>query len=217
MAVMLLEWVFTSTFLILVVLGLRAALGKRMSAGLRYALWAVVLVRLLVPVQLFTSPLAGTWVLTERRTEENITALPLPSFSPGEQEILNTLGGQDGPSVALITGPNVPSVPNAPTVPDAPEPPRAPDLTKAPEWLGWTWLAGSLAVAAVLVLSNLRFYWRLRRQRILLEITDCPLRAYAAMDIPSPIRSRMARSSATSSWDSSCRFAMALIISPTLP
>ena len=63
MAVMLLEWIATSVFLILVVLALRAALGKRMSAGARYALWAVVLVRLLVPVQLFTSPIAGTWVM----------------------------------------------------------------------------------------------------------------------------------------------------------
>ena len=58
MVELLVEWVFTSTFLILVVLALRAALGKRVSAGLRYALWAAVLLRLLVPVQLFTSPLA---------------------------------------------------------------------------------------------------------------------------------------------------------------
>ena len=61
MTMMLLEWVCTAVFLILVVLALRAALGRRISAGLRYALWAVVLLRLLVPVQLFTSPIAGTW------------------------------------------------------------------------------------------------------------------------------------------------------------
>ena len=48
MAVMLLEWVCTSTFLILVVLALRAALGKRMGAGLLYGLWAAVLLRLAI-------------------------------------------------------------------------------------------------------------------------------------------------------------------------
>ena len=73
MAVTLLEWVITSVFLILVVLALRAALGKRMSAGLRYALWAVVLVRLLVPVQLFTSPIAGTRVFSETLSLINIS------------------------------------------------------------------------------------------------------------------------------------------------
>ena len=53
MTTMLLEWVFTSIFLILTVLALRALFGRWVSARLRYGLWAVVLVRLLVPVQLF--------------------------------------------------------------------------------------------------------------------------------------------------------------------
>ncbi len=39
----LLEWTLTSALLILVITALRALLGKRVSAGLRYALWAVVL------------------------------------------------------------------------------------------------------------------------------------------------------------------------------
>ena len=50
---LLLEWVATASLLILAVLALRALLGKRISAGLKYALWAVVLVRLLAPLQLF--------------------------------------------------------------------------------------------------------------------------------------------------------------------
>ena len=56
---MKLEWVLSSSVLILVVLVLRTALGKRISARLRYALWAVVLLRLLIPVPLYTSPVAG--------------------------------------------------------------------------------------------------------------------------------------------------------------
>ena len=176
MTVMLLEWVFTSVFLILVVLALRAALGRRVSAGLRYALWAVVLVRLLVPVQLFTSPIAGTWVDTEKRTEQIVDDVE-KFYNPDEDEILDSLGGQDGPSVTLTTFPQAPSVPNTP---DAPEPPEAPNLTKAPAWLGWVWLTGLAAVAFVLLLSNLRFYWRLRRERVPLEEADLPLPVYVA-------------------------------------
>ena len=44
----LIEWSISSVLLILAVTALRALLGKRMGAELRYALWAVVLVRLLV-------------------------------------------------------------------------------------------------------------------------------------------------------------------------
>ena len=69
----LLEWVLTSAFLILAVAALRALLGRRVSAGLRYALWAVVLVRLLVPVQLFTTPVSGTSVLRETGVEQWVT------------------------------------------------------------------------------------------------------------------------------------------------
>lgn len=185
MVVMLLEWVFTSIFLIFVVLALRAALGKRVSAGLRYALWAVVLVRLLVPVQLFTSPLAGTWVVSEADTERNVYTVPAPSANLAEPVI-------SLPETGVTPG-AVPNFPDAPTMPDAPEPPAAPDLTRAPAWLGWIWLAGSAAVALVLLVSNLRFYWRLRRERVLLEGADCHLRVYAAVNLPSPCLLGIAR------------------------
>ena len=183
MAVMLVEWVITSVFLILVVLALRAVLGKRMSARLRYALWAVVLVRLLVPVQLFTSPLAGTRIFSESRMEQNIYNVTDNGLEKGGPDDILALGGQDGPEAVLTA---FPQAPNSPTLPDAPEPPAAPDLTKAPAWLGWVWLAGSAAVALILLVSNLRFYWRLRRERIPMESADCPLRVYAAVGLPSP-------------------------------
>ena len=183
MTVMLLEWVFTSVFLILVVLALRAALGRRMSARLRYALWAVVLVRLLVPVQLFTSPLAGTRIFSESRMEQDVVDWPSAPTAPNAPDNALSTGGQGGQTVNFAAAPQAP---NPPIVPDAPEPLAAPDLTKAPAWLGWVWLAGSAAVALILLVSNLRFYWKLRRERIPMESADCPLRVYAAVGLPSP-------------------------------
>ncbi len=183
MAVILLEWVFTSVFLILVVLALRAALGRRVSAGLRYALWAVVLVRLLVPVQLFTSPVVGTWVTTEKRTEKTVYTPANPLLTEGEEDAALSLGGQDGPTG---TWGAFPDAPNPPAMPNAPEPPQPPDVSKAPGWLGWVWLAGSVAVVFVLLGSNLRFFWKLRRERIPLDGADQPLRVYVAAGLPSP-------------------------------
>ena len=183
MAVILLEWVFTSVFLILVVLALRAALGRRVSAGLRYALWAVVLVRLLVPVQLFTSPVVGTWVTTEKRTEKTVYTPANPLLTEGEEDAALSPGGQDGPTG---TWGAFPDAPNPPAMPDAPEPPQPPDVSKAPGWLGWVWLAGSVAVVFVLLGSNLLFFWKLRRERIPLDGADQPLRVYVAAGLPSP-------------------------------
>ena len=51
MSAFLLNWVLTASALTAAVLLLRAAFGRRISARLRYALWAVVLARLLVPGQ----------------------------------------------------------------------------------------------------------------------------------------------------------------------
>lgn len=178
----LVEWVATSVFLILAVLALRASLGRRVSATLRYALWLVVLARLLVPVQLFTSPIAGRWVVAEKQVEQHVTQAPAVPAAP-------TVGSAEGAPALSAPDPapgTVPAVPAAPKVPDAPEPPTAPDLAKLSAALGWTWLAGSMAVAAALVASNLLFFRRLRRARTPLADTGCPLRVYVAAGLPSP-------------------------------
>lgn len=54
------EWILTSSVLILVVLFLRSALKGRISLRLRYALWAIVLVRLLIPFSFSDSAISVT-------------------------------------------------------------------------------------------------------------------------------------------------------------
>ena len=49
------EWIISSSVLIVLVIALRFALGRRIGLRLRYALWALVLVRLLVPVSFGSS------------------------------------------------------------------------------------------------------------------------------------------------------------------
>ena len=50
------EWILTSSVLILIVALLRLVLKGKISLRLQYALWALVLVRLLCPVNLISSP-----------------------------------------------------------------------------------------------------------------------------------------------------------------
>ena len=65
---MLLAWAASASALIVVVLLLRWVAGRRISAGLRYGIWAVVLIRLLVPGSLALS----------------VTIPRLPSWEPPE-------------------------------------------------------------------------------------------------------------------------------------
>lgn len=171
----LFEWVFTSAFLILAVLALRALLGRRVSAGLRYALWAVVLVRLLVPVQLFTTPVAGTSVLRETGVEQwvsppDLQPDPVPAVSAAPVPAPTELPG----GTVIVYQPATPPV----TVTAEPLP-----VLRA---LGWLWLAGSAGAAAAFLISNLTFARRLGRVRRPLEGADCPLPVYIADSLPSP-------------------------------
>ena len=82
----MMEWIASSSLLILAVLFLRAVLGKRISAGLRYGLWSVVLARLLVPVSLFSLSVIALPAVEppEALRQESIYVLPVES-KPAEE------------------------------------------------------------------------------------------------------------------------------------
>ena len=82
MSAFLLNWVLTASALTAAVLLLRAAFGRRIGARLRYALWAVVLARLLVPGQFFTAPVEAPRVLPELSV---VQALPRGPQTPAEK------------------------------------------------------------------------------------------------------------------------------------
>ena len=52
----MMEWILSASVLAAAVIALRYALGGRISPRIQYALWALVLVRLLVPVNFGSAP-----------------------------------------------------------------------------------------------------------------------------------------------------------------
>ena len=161
---MMWNWVISSPVLILVVLALRACLGRRISARLRYALWAVVLLRLLIPVQLYTSPVAGLNVSVPQmpevlREESNVRFAEFEapnSFGDPPQESRGEAVVQYADRIAPLT------------------------------LLLFFWMTGAVLLALVLLGANLRFAIRLRRVRRLLEEIKGPLPVYQAAGLPSP-------------------------------
>ena len=171
MSAFLLNWVLTASALTAAVLLLRAAFGRRIGARLRYALWAVVLARLLVPGQFFTAPVEAPRVLPELSV---VQALPRGPQTPAEK-IDPAQGDAAGQAVQALPAPAGEEA----AAPAARRPlnPRA--------LLGGIWLAGSAAMAAAFLLSNLSFARRLRRLRVPLA-AECPLPVYTLAGLPSP-------------------------------
>ncbi len=171
MSAFLLNWVLTASALTAAVLLLRAAFGRRISARLRYALWAVVLARLLVPGQFLTAPVEAPRVLPELSV---VQALPRGPQTPAEK-IDPAQGDAAGQTVQTLPAPAGEEA----AAPAARRPlnPRA--------LLGGIWLAGSAAMAAAFLLSNLSFARRLRRLRVPLA-AECSLPVYTLAGLPSP-------------------------------
>ena len=187
------EILLTSSVLILAVLLLRLAFRDRISRRVQYALWGLVLLRLLVPVSL---PGADFSVLS--------------AAEPVGQAVAERLEAQLAPAPSGETAPPVTVLPdvteNAPAEsPEAALPAAgagagaiAPDagggtaagpartLTAA-EVLTAVWLAGAAAMAVWFLVSNLRFWRKLRRTRTPYAVDGCAYPVYLVeAGLPSP-------------------------------
>ena len=172
---MTVSWALTSCGVIAVVLVLRAALGRWISARLRYALWLLALIRLLIPAQLITVPAAALPEIDRERSAapyqqettsdtvgeewESGTILPLPTQTTGEVEREEGSGAE-------------PQIPASQT-----------DLSQLPRLV---WAAGVCVTLAAFLLSDLSFARRLRRVRWPVDDAGSRLPVYGAMGLPSP-------------------------------
>ena len=71
-------WILTSSILILVIVGLRQLLKGRIAPGFQYALWLLVLVRLLIPGSLTASPMSVENLLPREPAVQAAVAEPMP-------------------------------------------------------------------------------------------------------------------------------------------
>lgn len=186
---LMIQWAITSSALILVVLGVRYLFRETLSNRIRYALWGVVLLRLLVPFQmeLPANTSAALPLLATNLVPELPTALERP-VSPDTAATFIQIPAErleerqpNGNPVFSFTAADL--------------------LNYNPEnnFLyvyqgGFTlgdmavslWLVGVGAAGAVMLASNLRFYGRLRKRRQTLEGTDTPIPIYVMEGLPSP-------------------------------
>ena len=190
-------WTITASVLILLVLALRGLLKTRLSLRLRYALWALVLVRLLVPVNLGSAPFslealtrqAARWVTAETTQAQHEEAEAVSSTAqtlPAQDNAVLAPGAQSAgmgaalPETGTQTAERTEPVQAAETTPEATK--RA---WTAGELLRLVWLVGAGLVGLWFLGVNLRFYRNLRRSRTQVGFRG-RLRVYASGFVPTP-------------------------------
>ena len=156
------EWIVTSSLLIVIVLLLRRALRGRISMGLQYALWGLVLARLLLPGTVAVSGLSVMNALP-REPAAVLSGSIIGADPAGDGK--GTVGGVAQP-MQPTENQNTPSTDRAQTEPKAPQSPER--TWTAEEVLRTVWLAGVGVMGLWLLVGNLRFARRLRRSRVAL-------------------------------------------------
>lgn len=179
------EILLTSSVLILALLALRRLFRRTISRRMQYTLWALVLVRLLVPLNVGTlahnvlSAAEPVQTAVEKRLET-----PVLYMQDGtERHPAQLLSGEESqgdpqspPSDAAQSAPSDEYSIVTPTY-------RAVALSEA---LTYVWYAGMLIVGAWFLFTNLRFARALRKARTPYSVEGCRYPVYLVSALPSP-------------------------------
>ena len=167
-----LVWVISSSALILVVLVLRAVFGKRMGAGLRYALWGLVLIRLLIPGTVFSSPVSVKSAVARTEVAENMEAV---------KDFSSIVVTEENGAVGYHRGNAAPSeIINV--TPEKAETYRK--TIEVRDVLNVIWITGMGLMAAYFLYVNLRFYLKIRDRREPVK-ADAPCRVWSVQGLES--------------------------------
>lgn len=160
----MIEWIVTSSAMILLVILLRALVRDRVSPRLRYALWALVLLRLLVPASLWESPVSVMTPVAAQGVYQAVEKIPryVRERPDGWVDIGHESGYTSIPGEIVETRESVRY--GWPEQTEAPLSELKRQVSIRDAFL-LVWLAGSALTGAFLLAVNLRFDRRLKRDR----------------------------------------------------
>lgn len=170
----MMQWSISSAVLIVTVIALRYLLRGKISLRMQYALWLLVLVRLLVPMSFGASGLSVMNAVPERApTAQQSTVMP--STTVKENTSTPAATGTVGVPAQSMNEPippdlvqNITATTTVPTV----------ERTDWAQLIKTVWLIGVGLVGAAFLLANLRFGRRLRRSRRSVDDAGAALPVY---------------------------------------
>lgn len=176
----MLEWAMTSSVLILVVLALRRLLSGKISLRLQYGLWALVLVRLLVPVSF-----GATAVSVLNLVENANISDPVVGYMGGNTIQLSI--SEPDPTLPLEEQQKQyeQNLEQWQAEMDADRTEHGTPISLGTVLLG-LWAAGVAGMGLWLLWVNVRFARKLRHSRRSLEDLACPLPVYVTEAAQTP-------------------------------
>lgn len=181
------EILMTSSVLIVLLLILRQAFRKAIPCRVQYALWALVLVRLLVPVNLpavdFSVLTAAQDVNTQVETQlENREVYVLPLDRTPADTIPAAQDVQPGETVPTAESFGYPVLSD-----DGQTVTRYADKWTLSQVLTAVWAVGAAAAGIFFLAVNLRFWRKLCKVRIPYSVSGCKFPVYLVEEgLPSP-------------------------------
>lgn len=168
----MIEWVVSSCILILAVIALRYLLRGKISLRLQYALWLLVLARLLIPVSFGSTDISVMSVVEKAPTVQAVESV----------RGVDTIWQADNGSVeGYPVGPLLPDTPVtvAPSVTND-QFGRMESALTLRKLLLPIWWCGAAVTLLVFLSANLRFAGRLRKSRCPLAVEGAALPVYVA-------------------------------------
>lgn len=179
------ELLLTSSALILALLALRQLFRRTVSRRMQYALWLLVLVRLLVPVNVgtLTHNVLSAAAPVQTVVEERLDTPVLYVQDGTERRPAQLLPGEESQGEPL--SPPSDAAQSAPADEYSIVTPTYRTVTLS-EALTYVWYAGMAGVGAWFLFTNLRFARALRRTRTPYCVEGCRYPVYLVADLPSP-------------------------------
>jgi len=190
------EWIVSSCLLIAVILMTRWVFRSKLRPRVQYALWALVLVRLLVPFSFFQSSISPEGFVEEVKKQPAIQSvtdkLTTPNISYEQaydqavQDFLQS-GQEFTPEQTLpdYTAPNyVPLTPLEQHTQEILD--NSTPAVRLETVLLWIWIGGMAVTGFCFLLSNLKFRKHLRQHRCPLPGHPAPLQVYACDRLDTP-------------------------------
>ena len=176
----MIEWIVTSSILIAVIITLRYLLKGKISLRIQYALWVLVLVRLLVPLSLGNAGFSVLNILPENPAEAVLSA----ALSVGVPSDAYTLAAG-----ATATPENNAVAEAQNETPHYNEDAVTKVETHVTDWGAIAfavWITGIVVVGSFLLVSNLRFAARVKKTRRAMNAGEHRLSVYVTNAVDTP-------------------------------
>lgn len=175
----MINWMISSSVLILIVIGMRYFLKGKSSARLQYALWLLVAVRLLLPMSFGNSVLSIENITNQifPKTEDVLVQDIAQENTSAEGEDIDEVVYQDQAANMGVPGTDV----NEETT-------YVPIENNTPEtniWF-WIWLIGAGCTTGVFAVTNIVFQRKAKKSRTPIYVNWCKRPVYVSDEVETP-------------------------------